>query len=242
MEYSYRGQEEFEPTLEFGTKGEMMSFNYFHLILKFNVLSAKQIVTGDYPITRRLKDAGWDVALAIGRGGPCIYKDGQKKILPDQYIMKPGEDRGFWVDAKHKSTMTQFQNSREFTFGVDRPHFRDYVFVGALTNDEVNLVILSGDGETKEGFIGNVPAPTGMYVARAKPLYRAIDRFHTIKNELDTNGKSLDEQGATPEDRRIYAINEYSHNVGTHGLYYWPESMAHRILNLTDMKKLEHMK
>lgn len=136
--------------------------------------------------------------------GPRLFTSKREYIAPDILIW--GEKGVKWIEAKHKTVFTWHRITKQWTTGIDRRHYRDYV---ALAKDwapwPIWLLFLHENSEPDKRDKPHCPllCPVGLYGGNILSLSNKINHEHD--------------------------------NWGPSGMVYWAESQLTKLAALEEM-------
>lgn len=108
--------------------------------------------------------------------GPVLFMpSGDVSVAPDMFILK--NEKAFWVEAKHKTAFAWHRNSKQWTTGIDKHHYLDYLKIMNFVNLPVWLLFLHQEGTAKDTPEGMF-SPCGLFGNSLDYLSKNIDHEH----------------------------------------------------------------
>lgn len=108
--------------------------------------------------------------------GPVLFTASKsQKVAPDMLVFK--KNKTIWIEAKHKSAFAWHRLSKQWTTGIDKHHFNDYLSIAELSDIPVWLLFLHQNGTAKDTPNGFV-SPTGLFGGDIFYLKNNIDHEH----------------------------------------------------------------
>lgn len=104
--------------------------------------------------------------------GPQLFGKNKNYVTPDLLAFNSGSV--VWIEAKHKTAFAWHRKTKQWTTGVDRHHWKDYVKVAEVTRMPCWLLFNHTGGTAKD----SPPSPSGLYGNEIRKLKDCIDHEH----------------------------------------------------------------
>lgn len=138
---------------------------------------------GESEIALYLRSIDWYVLPAYEKiienemKGPRIYAPNNKELIATDFFIFRGE-RARWVEVKHKTGFSWYRITQEWTTGIDKDNYRDYLEIDKKSPWPVHLLLLHEGGHTKDS---PEESPAGLFQQSldylSKNIHHTSDRY-----------------------------------------------------------------
>lgn len=137
--------------------------------------------TGESAIACYMRSKGYSILpvyekLVDEYKGPTLFmSDGRQLVAPDMLVFNG--KKTFWIEAKHKNAFSWHRISKQWTTGIDKHHYQQYLEVSKNSEWPVWLMFLHREGRAKDTPAGMI-GPTGLFGEDIEILKHKVDHMH----------------------------------------------------------------